>query len=863
MKRRFVWALLTLGVLVGVSLKYTRSAASSSSDQPIASLRALPSASNLMLPFATTLDVDRTDDTAAATACTAAPNDCSLRGAIIAANTDVSADPAIINLQPATTYALTLTNAAQENAAATGDLDITTSLHMVTIVGGGSSGPNASVIDAAGLNVGTMRDRAFQLTGSGVNVVFQDLVIQNGQAADDGTNGASTNPAAQNNNRAGGGILNNGGGLTLDNVVVRTCRALGKGDSIVNEHTTLDAWGGGLASLTATGNVMITDSTFTANAATGGDGGIFNNGAGSNARGGSIYFEGGTMNISGSRIEASSADGGDGGDQNQNGQTNGGFGGFAQGGGAWVGGGTVTINNTTFEDTEANGGNSGTGGNGANPGGDAGGGGLYSLGNVTVTNSTFHLAEANGGDGGDAFGSTCLGGHMAGDGGGARGGAIFADGGSLVINTATFANNFANGGDGGDGGQTDGGLNCGNHGAGGLAYGGAVTNNAATVNIKHGTISGNDAQAGNTGVNQGGANKPPRLAAEGTGGGIRVGPAGVTLENTIIAGNTASNGLGDMTGAPTPGPNVDGTVISNGHNLLGVATEAGGFGGTGDQTGANPLLAPLADNGGPTQTMALTPGSPAIDAGVAAGASFDQRGEARTYDDPGVANAATSDGTDIGAFELQPECSLSCPSDVSVSNDPGECGAFVDYAEPDGDGCGTITCDHPSGSFFPVGDTTVTCTSTVGPSCSFTVTVTDTEAPVITTNGPVTLWPPNHKYATFNVTNLVASASDNCDSGVGTGSVKIASVSSDEPENGAGDGDTTNDIVIAADCKSVQLRSERKSNGNGRVYIITFTVTDASGNVGTTTTTVNVPHSQNGSAAVDDGPSYTVSGGCP
>ena len=63
------------------------------------------------------------------------------------------------------------------------------------------------------------------------------------------------------------------------------------------------------------------------------------------------------------------------------------------------------------------------------------------------------------------------------------------------------------------------------HGAGGLAYGGAIANtNAATVNIKHGTISLNNAQAGNTGVNQGGANKPPRLVAEGTGGGIRVGP---------------------------------------------------------------------------------------------------------------------------------------------------------------------------------------------------------------------------------------------------------------------------------------------------------------------------------------------------
>src|SRR5919107_5112531 len=115
-----------------------------------------------------TLALDMTADTALATACTPSPNDCSLRGAIINANADLGAMPVTINLQPATTYNLTLANATQENAAATGDLDITTSLHAVTIVGGGSSGPNASVVDAAGLNAGTTRDRVFQVTGSGV-----------------------------------------------------------------------------------------------------------------------------------------------------------------------------------------------------------------------------------------------------------------------------------------------------------------------------------------------------------------------------------------------------------------------------------------------------------------------------------------------------------------------------------------------------------------------------------------------------------------------------------------------------------------------------------------------------------------------
>jgi hypothetical protein len=868
--RKSAGSLMMLVVLVAAFLTYSQSASSNSSPQRKAVPRVVPGTAYLPPLLATTLDVDRTDDTATDTACTAAPNDCSLRGAIIAANADLSANPVIINLAPGTTYNLTRANATQENAAATGDLDITTTLHSVTIAGGGSS----TIIDASGLNTGNMRDRAFQITRSGVTVIFQDLVIQNGKAADSGTSGASTNPTAQNSNRAGGGILNgagidsfgatiNGGGsVTLTNVIIQSCQALGKGDSVVNDHTTLDALGGGLASLGTSGNVIITGNTFTGNSAIGGDGGNFNNGAGSNAKGGSIYFEGGTLNISGSRIDNSAANGGNGGDGPGN-QQNGGFGGTAQGGGAWIGGGTVSINNSTFESCAATGGNSGKGQNGSEPAGDGGGGGAYTLGTATVTNSTFDLNTATGGRSGDTFGPDCFGAHESLNAGAARGGAILADGGSLIVDTATFTSNSAQGGNGGDGGPTNV-ATCAQsqHGPGGLAHGGAITNNnAATLNIKHSTISLNSAQAGNSGVNQAGASLPPQPVAEGTGGGIRVGPGAVTLENTIISGNTAANGTGDTTSAPTPGPNVDGAVNSNGHNLLGVATEASGFGGPGDLTGADPMLAALADNGGPTQTMALTAGSQAIDAGIAAGAAFDQRGRLRTYDDPSVANAATSDGTDIGAFELEPDCTLTCPTDVSVSNDPDQCGAVVTYTEPSGAGCGTVTCDHPSGSFFPVGDTTVTCTSTAGPTCNFKVTVADTQAPVITTQGQ-TLWPPNHQYVTINLTDLVTSVTDNCDTSVGIDSVRIVNVSSDEPDNSAGDGNTVNDIVIAADCKSVQLRSERMGHGNGRVYTITLKVSDASGNTGTATAKVTVPHSQNGAAAVDDGPQYTVLSGC-
>ena len=269
MKRTITWTTFTLLVLVAAFLNFSPSSAS----------------------FVTSFDVDRTDDVAGASACTVAPNDCSLRGAILATNADLNADPVIINLAAATTYHLTLTNATQENAAATGDLDITTTLHSVTIVGGGSSGPNASIIEASALNAGSTRDRAFHITTSGITAIFQDLVIQNGKAADDGTSGKNTNPASQNSPGTGGGILNNGGNLTLTNVTLQSCEAIGKGDSIVNEHTTLEARGGGLASFAGTGNVMISGSRFTANNATGGNGGNFNN---------SFNYQ---MNVNGESVE--------------------------------------------------------------------------------------------------------------------------------------------------------------------------------------------------------------------------------------------------------------------------------------------------------------------------------------------------------------------------------------------------------------------------------------------------------------------------------------------------------------------------------------------------------------------------------
>ena len=77
------------------------------------------------------------------------------------------------------------------------------------------------------------------------------------------------------------------------------------------------------------------------------------------------------------------------------------------------------------------------------------------------------------------------------------------------------------------------------------------------------------------------------------------------------------------------------------------------------------MLGPLQDNGGPTFTLALLPGSPAIDKGKNFnGSATDQRGLPRTMDSPCIANASGGDGTDIGAFEVQQPCPLA----VSLGN---------------------------------------------------------------------------------------------------------------------------------------------------------------------------------------------------
>jgi PKD repeat protein len=119
-----------------------------------------------------------------------------------------------------------------------------------------------------------------------------------------------------------------------------------------------------------------------------------------------------------------------------------------------------------------------------------------------------------------------------------------------------------------------------------------------------------------------------------------------------------------------------------------------------------------------------------------------------------------------------------------------------------------------------------------------TVTVVDTTPPEINvTVKPSMLWPPNHKYVEVK---LNVTAYDNCDP---SPAITLVSVTSNEPDNGKGDGNTTNDIVIVNDFV-LDLRAERSGAGSGRIYTITYQATDVSGNSATTSVTIDVPHNQ-------------------
>ena len=255
------------------------------------------------------------------------------------------------------------------------------------------------------------------------------------------------------------------------------------------------------------------------------------------------------------------------------------------------------------------------------------GGGIYASGAVTVTilNSTVanNLSVENN--------------NVAGTGGGID---LAVPGSSLTIVGSTISNNTATGSGGGGGIYFDGAVGMGGFTienstiAGNRAVNGGgieLSNFAGTANITSSTITANTAI--------------DTVVFGGLGGGgialetISGAGATVALDNSIVSGNAAANGNSDISAIPVT---ILPAVVSAKYSAIGSGN---GFTltdlGHNLPIGVPLLLGPTAGNGGPTQTISLLAGSPAIDAGDRTNSATDQRGIARPQ---GTQN-------DIGAFE--------------------------------------------------------------------------------------------------------------------------------------------------------------------------------------------------------------------
>jgi predicted outer membrane repeat protein len=289
-----------------------------------------------------------------------------------------------------------------------------------------------------------------------------------------------------------------------------------------------------------------------------------------------------------------------------------------QGGGGVDNSGTITISNSNFYlNTALSGGaifNTGTATiagtvfSGNSPyfsGHTASCGAIDNRGTMSITTSTFDTNTAN-----NNF---------------TAGGAI-CNGATLTVTDSTFSNNASSGNNSG--------------------LGGAIFHYAGSLAVTNSTFSANSATTSGGAIYSEGGTVQISNATFGTnpeniGGGGALANAGsaVLIQNSIVA--NAGNG-----------GNCSGTITSDGYNLS--SDGSCDFASAGDLNNANPMLGVLQNNGGPTQTMALQNGSPALDAGNPSGCSdfagnlltTDQRGRPR----PG---GGETSGCDMGAYESQ------------------------------------------------------------------------------------------------------------------------------------------------------------------------------------------------------------------
>jgi len=338
--------------------------------------------------------------------------------------------------------------------------------------------------------------------------------------------------------------------------------------------------------------------------------------------------------------------------------------------------GLLTLNNCTITGNRG-----GSGGDSRdNDAGDGGhGGGIYNYNTGILSLDNCTISNNKGGAGGESNDD------LAGDGG--SGGGIYNLGMSTLNKCIITGNRggergeFSGGGTPGISGDGGGVYNCGNSTLSGCTVsdnvsgstyddagrGGGIFNNAnGYLSLINCTISRNQTGTGYTGANGGGLYNGGNSQLIGVtlvdntaggssstdevhGGGI-FNEGSISLKNTIAANNrVVSIGYG---------PDCSGTFNWVAYSLIEDTSDCilTGFQ-KANIFGKDPLLGPLQDNGGPTYTHALLPGSPAIDAGNSCDLSEDQRGYTRPVDIPGIANV--SDGADIGAYEFNTTCTIS------------------------------------------------------------------------------------------------------------------------------------------------------------------------------------------------------------
>ena len=462
--------------------------------------------------------------------------------------------------------------------------------------GSGACNPgNCSLRDAiAGANGGSGSDMVLVPPGVYVLGAAGALSVTNGMQIV-GTAGAVSTIIDAHNASGIVSIASSAGsvsvsGLTLTHGMGSSGSAiadLGAGLTLSGDAFTLNTTGGegaaGAGAVLVNGKgsktLTVTNSTFYANAA-GGEG-TKSTSSGQGGGGGIEFEAAGTLTVAESTFTGNTA-GGNGGEGTSSAQ---GTGGAIEA----VFAGVVAVTNSSFTANRA-GGNGGAGVSSAQGlGGAIGFLGETATDALTVAGSTFTGNQAGGSIGAGASSGEGLGGAIA-----------TLGNGSVTLTNDTLEGNSV----GGPIGATA-------PGAGSLG-GGVYT--ALTTSLLNDTLDANAA-----------------IGKGGVGGNIYAG-LGATLKNSIVAGGSAVSG-----------PNCGGAVTSLGHNIENATpSQCGLSGALSDLIGVNPLIGPLQLNGGPTQTQALLPGSPAIDAGDNSGCpATDERGVLRPF----------GPACDIGAYE--------------------------------------------------------------------------------------------------------------------------------------------------------------------------------------------------------------------